>query len=152
MTRAKLAEIELAGGTSFQHNLPDLCRKVQRGKVVRVIHLQTGRHRAFFSRERPPGCEPVRITIYELGRAVGKIFDDIRDGTVYQIWNGRDHQVVGYLAWTCPPWLELLADAPMSYTYRARSGQVISRDIYPLHVQAEPLPPRRRRGKVLADA
>jgi hypothetical protein len=148
---AKLAEIEMSGGSAFQHNLPALCRSVQGGKVVRLIHVQTGRHRGWFTRERPGGCEPVRVTIYQLGRSVGRIFDDIRDGAVYQVWNGRECRVVGYIAWCCPEWLELLADAPMTYSYRSKSGRLISRDFYPLDTEAQPLPPRKH-TRVMADA
>lgn len=146
---ARLAEIEISGGSAFQHHLPDLCAKVQRGKVIRLVHLHTGVHRGWFTRERPPGCEPVRVTIYELGRSVGKIFDDVRGGAVYQIWNAKERLPVGYIAWSCPEWLAALADMPFTYTYRSRNGEVIKRDFYPLAVQAEPL--RGRRG-VLADA
>src|SRR5438046_3183125 len=137
---ATLPEIEITGGSAFQHHLPELCRKVRRGKTVRLVHLQTGRHRAWFTRSRPPGSDPERITIYEPGRCVGRIFDEVRDGQVFQVWNGRDHRPVGYLYWAAPEWLELLADAPMTYVYKARSGRVIRRDFYPLSVVAEPVP------------
>ncbi len=138
------AGIELAGGSAFQHELPRLCGLVAAGKIVRVVHLQTGMHRSWFVRERPGGCEPVRVTIYELGRSIGRIFDDIRGGAVYEIWNGNEHRVAGYLSWAADEWLaELLANCALTYTYRAKSGRVIKRDFYPLNVQAEPVPPRR---------
>jgi hypothetical protein len=148
---ARLAEIEVTGGTAFQHNLPDLCRSVQSGKVVRLVHLQTGRHRGWFTRERPGGCDPERVTIYELGRAVGRIFDDVRDGQVFMVWNGRENRPVGYIAWCCPEWLELLAGTPMTYTYRSKNGREIRRDFYPLAVEAVPLPPRKH-TRVMASA
>ena len=138
------AGIEIAGGSAFQHELTRLCGLVQRGKIVRVVHLQTGRHRAWFTRERPGGCEPVRVTIYELGRIVGRMFDEIRDGAVYEVWNGNEHRTVGYLSWAADEWLaELLANCALTYTYKAKSGRVIKRDFYPLAVQAGPVPPRR---------
>jgi hypothetical protein len=146
---AKLPEIEMTGGSAFQHELPRLCRSVQGGKIVRIVSLQTGRHRAWFLRSRPPGCDPVRVTIYQLGRSIGGILEDVRDGAVYQVWNGNEHRPVGYLSWTCPEWLCELAGAPMTYTYKAKSGREIRRDFYPLAVQAEPVPPRT---EVLADA
>jgi hypothetical protein len=144
-----LPEIEISGGSAFQHELPRLCRKVAAGKIVRVVHLQTGRHRAWFLRSRPPGSSPERVTIYQLGRGIGGILEDIRDGQVVEVWNGNDHRTVGYLFWSAPEWLALLADAPMTYTYRSKSGRVIRRDFYPLAVQAEPVTRRRRE---LADA
>ena len=138
-------EIELAGGTALQHNLRDLCRKVHRGRIIRLIHVQTGRHRAWFLRSRPEGCEPERITLHELAGSIGRVLDDIRDGTVYQVWNGTEHRTVGYLSWSAPEWLcELLGSAPMTYVYRSKSGREIRRDFYPLAVRAEPVP--RRRG------
>ena len=145
----KLPEIELAGGQAFQHELLRLCRNVAAGKIVRLIHVQTGRHRGWFLRSRPPGCEPVRITIYQLGRGIGGILEDVRDGQVYQVWNGTEHRTVGYLFWSAPEWLAGLAGAPFTYSYRSKSGRVIRRDFYPLAVVAEPVP---RRTEVLADA
>lgn len=136
------AEIELTGGSAFQRNLRDMCRKVQRGTVVRVVHVQTGRHRGWLTRERPGGCEPVRISVWALGRTPGQIFDDVRGGQVYQIWDASESRAVGYLYWAAEPWLaELLANAPMTYVYRAKSGRVVRRDFFPLSVQAEPVPP-----------
>lgn len=140
----------MAGGSAFQHELPRLCRSVQGGKIVRVVSLQTGRHRSWFLRSRPPGCEPVRVTIYQLGRCIGKVLDSVRDGAVFQVWNGNDHRTVGYLSWSAPEWLAEMAGAPFTYTYRAKSGRVIERDFYPLSVQAEPVQWQRR--EVLADA
>lgn len=91
--------------------------------------------------------------MYELGRSIGRIFDDIRDGAVYQVWNARSCRVVGYVYWSCPEWLAELSEMPFTYVYRSRNGEVIKRDFYPLSVRAEPYDPlgRRRRG-VLASA
>lgn len=90
----------------------------------------------------------MRTTIYELGRSIGKIFDDIRGGQVFQVWNGREHRAVGYVYWSAPEWLAALADAPMTYVYRSKSGREIRRDFYPLSITAEPLPPRKHQRVV----
>jgi hypothetical protein len=142
---------ETVGGSAFQHDLSRLCGLVAGGKIVRVVSLQTGLHKSWFTRERPGGCEPVRVTIYELGRIVGKIFDEIRGGAVYEVTRGREHRTVGYLYWSADPWLlELLATIPLAYAYRAKSGRMITRDFHPLHVRAEPLPGRKH-GRVLVN-
>ena len=123
---------------------------MQRGKIVRVMQLQTGTHRAWFTRERPGGCQPERVTLYALGRSTGKILDDIRGGAVYEAWNGNEHRAVGYLYWAADEWLaELLASAPVTYAFKSSRGRVIRHHIGPLDVQAVPQPPRR---EVMADA
>jgi hypothetical protein len=145
--KARLPEIEISGGGAFQHHLPDLARKVEYGKIVRLVDLRTGRHRGWFTRESPEGCEPVRVTVYQLGRTMGTILDEVRSGQVFQVWNARSCRVVGYIAWCPPEWLALLADMPFAYVFRTRSGGVIRREMRPLAVEAEPSPaPWKRAG------
>jgi hypothetical protein len=142
--KPRLPEIEISGGSAFQHHLSALGRAVQYGKLVRLVDLRTGRHRAWFTRESPPGCEPARVTVCQLGRTLGTIFDEVRDGQVFQVWNARSRRVVGYVYWCAPEFLAGLPDMPFTYVYRTKSGGVIRRDIYPLAVEAEPRPPRDR--------
>jgi hypothetical protein len=134
------AEIEISGGTAFQHRLSQLARKVQRGKIVRVIHLSTGVHRAWFTRERPGGCEPVRVTVGELQRALGRIFDDVRGGQVIEVYDARSGQTRGYLYWAAGDWLTAVLQMPLTYSFTSKSGRVITRPFHPLAVTAERSP------------
>jgi hypothetical protein len=138
MSRLGIPEVEITGGQSFQKYLADLCRKVEFGKVVRIVHLQTGLHRAWMTRERPDGCEPIEISVSELRSTIGRVLDDVRDGAVYMVKNERAGRVRGYLYWSAPEWMARLSDRPVTYFYRTQAGRVIRRDLYPLAVHAEP--------------
>ena len=86
-----------------------------------------------------------------LQRNVGKILDSLRDGAVYEIYNTRERRVLGYLFWSAPEWLASLGPTSLQYSFRSWNGRTVYRDIYPTATEAVPVP-RRRHGRVLADA
>ena len=131
-----------AGGTELQHDTPRLARELDSGAIVHLVQIQSGRHRGWLDSRPPPGSDPERITVWFLQRNVGKILDDVRDGEVFGIFNTRERRVLAYLFWSTPDSLARL-ETSLQYSYPSRTGRTIYRDIYPLNVQAEPVPPRR---------
>jgi hypothetical protein len=143
MERVELPAIVTAGGYDLNHCLAKLCQEVEAGAAVHLMSEQTGRHRGWITAEKPPGCEPERITVAQFQRTMGCRLDDLRFGIVYELWHGTRRRVLGYLSWTPPECLAVL-DVSLQYTYKGKSGRRIFRDIRPLAVQAEPVP--RLRG------
>lgn len=143
MEHENLPAVVTAGGTQLQHETPRLARELDSGAIVHLVQIQTGRHRGWFSADQPPGSEPERVNIYWLQKSVGKILDDVRDGAVYEIYNSKEHRVLGYLFWSCPEWLARL-ETSLQYSFRAWNGRAIYRDIDPTAIQARPLPPRKQ--------
>jgi hypothetical protein len=152
LERTELPAVVTAGGYDLQHRFGDLCQELDSGAEVHLVGLQTGRHRGWLLRQKPDGSSPERLMVSEMKRSIGLVLELVRDGVVYEVYQGKKREVIGYLTWgppDCLAQLDLLIPYTQRGPYTART-----RHIRPLAVQAEPVPRRFRRSRraVLASA
>jgi hypothetical protein len=147
MERKELPAVVTVGGLEFQHSPARLWAELDSGAAVHVVTKHNGRHRGWLVTGLPAGYEAERISASHLFKHVGEIMDDVRDGIVYEITVHRKAR--GYLMFTAPDEIAALGwDVTIPYWTHTRAGRV-QREIYPIALSAEPLPPWRR---VLAGA
>lgn len=139
LERTELPAVVTAGGYDLQHRFADLCQELETGAEVHLVGLQTGRHRGWLVRDKPGGCVPQRLTVYQMKRNLGSVLEDVRDGISYEVWHGSQRRVIGYLTWVPPECLAQL-DVLIPYTQRSAS-RAHTRHIRTLALHAEPVSP-----------
>lgn len=142
MQRDELPAVVTVGGYEFTHQTARLWTELDSGAVVRLVNKRSGRHQGWLVPDRPGGCEPERIGVNTLLKGMGPVLDAVRDGTVFEVFDGNARQVKGYLCWTGPEVLAQL-QAVIPYRVRSRTGRLIERRMFPLATEAERPAPRR---------
>jgi hypothetical protein len=134
-TREELPAVVTVGGYELQHGLGRLWAELESGAVIHVVAKNSGLHRAWLVPELPAGFEAERITCNELTRRVGWALDRVRDGVVFEVFDGSRRMVRGYLMLTPPDCLARL-DIALQYTHRTRGGRVVLSEFRPTGVRA----------------
>lgn len=141
--------VRVVGIWQYGHSYGQLWHELESGGILRLVSIRPGRHRAWIAPEPPPGSEPERVGASDFAKALGRYLDDIRGGQVIEIRGARHRATRGFAFWSCPDELAALGwSSVIPFTAGTRAGRV-ERAMYPLAVEAVPLPSRRR---VLAHA
>jgi hypothetical protein len=136
MEREELPAVVTVGGTELTHSIARVWQELESGAVVRVVNKRSGRHRAWIVPELPAGYEAERISVNELLKNAGRVLDDVRDGTCFEVFDHVSRTASGYVIWAAPDCLAALA-CVIPYTVRTRTGRRVQRDMWPLAVAAE---------------
>jgi hypothetical protein len=134
--------IRPVGIYEFSHSFGQVWPELGRGTVFRLVNLTGGRHRAWIAAEPPDGCDPERTGPGELIRHLGARMEDVREGTVLEIWGGEARGALGYMFWSATPEI-IAAGEAQELEARSRYG-LVRRRMDTLGVEAEPVPSRRR--------
>lgn len=140
----EIPAVRVVGILEWCHSYGRLWHELESGGVIRLVTKNGGRHRAWIAPEPPPGSEPERIGAAQFTRYLGKYLDNIRGGAVYELRGAGHRTTRGYVFWACPEPLAAVGwSSVIPYTVGTRAGRA-ERAMFPLAVEAEPLPPRRR--------
>jgi len=104
----ELPAVLTRGIYEWQHNLGKFWAELESGAVIHVVCKSRARrggvrdHRGWLLPVRPPGTEPVRVSCNQATKRLGWLFDQVRDGVTFEIFDHVHRAVRGYLDW-CPP-------------------------------------------------
>lgn len=128
------------GSDDLQNRMGKVRAALAAGGTVHWVHLLTGRHRAWITRERPEGAEVTRLSCHRFAAQVGQVADDIREGITYEVWDHQRNEPAFY-ATLAPPEELVRSGAALRYMTRARRG-TLARSLWlefpdPVSVQAK---------------
>ncbi len=144
---AGLPAVIMLGGFDFQHRQARVWAEVASTALVRVVHKQTRRHRAWVTASPPPSVNGNlrRVTATEVARRTGAVLDQVRGGAVLEVVRGHEHrdslghvtsracacasgppgEVLGFIFYERPPQLDGIPDGALPYRLTGSRGGLV---------------------------